>query len=416
MSLLLDARKKAELALQQEGAKNKASGLELSLEDAAPRSAAGSSDTAFPAIAPSGDAPSGAAAPHAGNQRATGENLFKAKAAPARARMRLGFVPIILICGVVLTAAGSAYVWHEISPPTPIPPSRSAPPPPVAPAIPALAAVVSNDAPADDVLATDNESIAEPVAPKRKNSKAKTTSKKKNKPTSRRSATKSKQTAETEVAETQNDTAEGTRAIKIQRGPTSAALDPALLIAYQAYQSGDFTTAVQRYSEVLQRDTNNRDALLGLAAIAQQQLQDALAISYYKRILVLDPRDPVALAGLSGLPSGSDATGTESRLKSLLAQQPQTPDARSAALHFVLGNHYAAQSRWSDAQQSYFNAYNLEPGNAQLAFNLAVSLDHLQQTKLATQYYQRALQLDTSNGAGFDHAQAQQRIDALLAR
>jgi tetratricopeptide (TPR) repeat protein len=122
------------------------------------------------------------------------------------------------------------------------------------------------------------------------------------------------------------------------------------------------------------------------------------------------------MAGLSALPGAGDAIRTESRLKSLLAQQPQESGARSAALHLVLGNHYAAQSRWGDAQQSYFNAYKLEPGNAQTAFNLAVSLDHLQQGKLAAQYYQQALQLDASNHAGFDHAQAQQRINELLAR
>lgn len=345
--------------------------------------------------------------------------MFTSKAAPARTRMRLGIVPIVLICGAALAAAGGAYVWREISPASPAlpPPTQPTRPASVAPSPPlAVAAMTAQNADIQNTVMQGAPEAAAPVmpdstdAPLASKPQQRVRKKSQNKSVVSRSVTKMRQATEEDTA------SDDPRAIKIQHGPARPALDPALPTAYQAYQSGDFATAGQHYRAVLQRDANNRDALLGLAAIAQQQSQDATAIGYYKQILALDPRDPVALAGLTSLPSGADATGTESRLKSLLAQQPQTPDARSAALHFVLGNHYAAHSRWGDAQQSYFNAYSLEPGNAQLVFNLAVSLDHLQQAKLATQYYQRALQLDTLNGAGFDHAQAQQRIDALLAR
>ena len=181
-----------------------------------------------------------------------------------------------------------------------------------------------------------------------------------------------------------------------------------LTAAYQAYQKGDLGTAWQRYREALLKDAKNRDALLGMAAIAQQQGQDDAAIQYYKHVLALDPRDPVAQAGMSAF-STSDTAGKESRLKLSVAQTPQ-----SASLHFALGNLYTEQSRWGDAQQSYFNAFRLEPANAQFAFNLATSLDHLGQAKLAAQYYGRALQIDTSGNAGFDRVQTQQRLNQLL--
>jgi Flp pilus assembly protein TadD len=82
-------------------------------------------------------------------------------------------------------------------------------------------------------------------------------------------------------------------------------------------------------------------------------------------------------------------------------------------LHFALGNYYAQQARWGEAQQAYFNAYKLEPDNTELAFNLAVSLDRLGQRKLAAQYYQRALQLDPEHHADFDNAKISKRIDEL---
>ena len=80
------------------------------------------------------------------------------------------------------------------------------------------------------------------------------------------------------------------------------------------------------------------------------------AIQYYRQVLSLDPRDPVAHAGMSAFASG-DAAGKESRLKQVLTQTPQ-----SAALHFALGNLYSEQSRWGEAQQAYFNALQTGAG------------------------------------------------------
>lgn len=197
--------------------------------------------------------------------------------------------------------------------------------------------------------------------------------------------------------------------IRIEHQPEVPTVDPILAAAYHAYQNGDFGTAWQRYREVLQKDPVNRDALLGMAAIAQQQGQDDVAVRYYRQVLALDPRDPVANAGMAPFSTG-DAAGKESRLKQLLAQSPQ-----SASLHFALGNLYAEQSRWGDAQQAHFNAFRLQPLNALFAFSLATSLDHLGQLRFAAQYYQQALQLDTSGSSGFDRTATQQRLDKLNA-
>ena len=181
--------------------------------------------------------------------------------------------------------------------------------------------------------------------------------------------------------------------------------DPLLGDAYLAYRSGNLDEAQRLYQEILGKDAQHIDALLGLAAIAQQRGRNTQAVQYYTRVLALDPRNAAANAGMVAL-SADD--GNESRLKTLLNEQND-----SAILHFALGNHYAGQSRWGEAQQSYFHSYALEPGNAGFAFNLAVSLDHLGQSELAVQYYRHALQLDEARRAGFDHAQLSQRVHEL---
>jgi len=194
--------------------------------------------------------------------------------------------------------------------------------------------------------------------------------------------------------------------IRIEQQKTEP-VDPLLMDAYLAYRSGKLDEAWQLYLAMFKKDARHPDALLGLAAIAQQRGENQAAAQYFGRVLTLDPRNALANAGMSALSADDDHN--ENRLKTLLREQ-----GNSAALHFALGNLYAGQSRWGEAQQAYFNAYTLESGNAEYAFNLAVSLDHLGQKKLAAQHYQRAMQLDPSHSAGFDHAQISQHEQELM--
>ncbi len=198
--------------------------------------------------------------------------------------------------------------------------------------------------------------------------------------------------------------------IRIRRDAGSAKLDPLLASAYQAFMAGDSGKAENDYRKALRQTPNSRDALLGLAAIAASRGQAEEAATHYLRVLQLDPKDAAAQAGLIGLKGYTDPVSSESRLKTLLSQ---TPDA--GYLHFALGNLYAHQSRWSEAQEAYFNALHADSGNADYAFNLAVSLDHLDQRKPALVYYQRALSLLKERSAGFDGAQVQKRIHELQA-
>src|SRR6185436_14686070 len=109
----------------------------------------------------------------------------------------------------------------------------------------------------------------------------------------------------------------------------------------------------------------------------------------YLRLLQADPNDAHAQAGLLALrASRLDPLATESRVRNLLAAEPG-----AKVLHFTLGNQLAQQSRWAEAQQEYFKAFTAEPDNADFAFNLAVSLDHLRQPRQALEYYQRAVTL-----------------------
>lgn len=327
--------------------------------------------------------------------RAAGENLFAAKKKKASPGFRwtLGLVPTtFIICSAIGSVYGF-YVWRELNPsapPAPVMAQHRELPPPSPVYTPPPPVLVANIAPEVAIKPT-------PVAAETKPAPVE----------------KSTVSTKSNVAPTNAPSEKSTRAkpapsqVAIAHQSATDTITPALVNAYQAYQRGDYVTASQGYRAVLQKDGQNRDALLGLGAIAQQQSQDQAAQHYYRQVLLLDPRDPVALGAMSAY-STSNGVDAESNLKQLLSEQP-----RSGALNYALGNVYGEQSRWAEAQQAYFDAHTLEPANAQFTYNLAVSLDHLSQSKQAAQYYQQALQLDPANTAGFDHAQAQQRLNEL---
>ncbi len=198
-------------------------------------------------------------------------------------------------------------------------------------------------------------------------------------------------------------------AIRIRRTPPRDRLDPELSEAYRAFQSGNPMRAETLYRQVQAREPDRRDALLGLAAVAMRQGRRQQAYGYYRRLIELDPRDSVALAGIASLTGSGGREANESRLKLLLDQSPG-----AGHLHFALGNLYAKQGRWAEAQAAYFKAYTSDSQNPDYSFNLAVSLDRLGQGRAALGYYRRALYAADRGGVkGFSTAEVLTRVQAL---
>ncbi|HZW25256.1 MAG TPA: tetratricopeptide repeat protein [Gallionella sp.] len=303
------------------------------------------------------------------NARDAGKNLFNAKS-PSAGYMRPNIYLLYALGGTMLMLAAGAGYWWYLDPSAVVAPQRPVAAAPSQP-IQTVTGEPHSDETPEAVPAAD-EVAAEPALPP--------------------------EPVPAEPLPRQRP------AVHVE--PRAATVDPLLQNAYLAYRSGKPEEARQLYQAMLAKDGRNTDALLGLAAIAQQNGDNLVAAQYFSRVLILDPRNAVANAGMSALNTEDD--GNESRLKTLLREQGD-----STALHFALGNLFAGQSRWSEAQQAYFNACTLEPENAGFAYNLAVSLDHLGQADLAARYYRRALQLDAAHGAGFDHAQISRRIEEL---
>jgi|SRR5579859_933333 len=213
---------------------------------------------------------------------------------------------------------------------------------------------------------------------------------------------------ETVVVRSSNDPS----GISVLRQPaTVEPVNPTLMQAYEALQRGEFAQARSLYQQVLHMEPRSVDALLGLGAIAWKEGRIEDATQHYQRVLELEPRNAFAQAGLIAIVGGADRQGSESRLKQLIAREP------SPFLYFTLGNLYAEQGQWPGAEQAYFQAYQQQPDNPDYAFNLAIGLEHLGQTRLALEHYRKALDLSFKKGhANFDQSLVIQRVGQLSTR
>ena len=349
-------------------------------------------------------------APSEAEERKQAQQLFEAKELDVNPRK-----PFYLTVGALgLFALGTVgYFWYEMQPKNnykiPPPSAQSAPkevplgyaPPPVAaapaaePAAPAAATATppvgtQPGLPTPIASAPGAATAAAPAAV----------------PAGTRGTSLARQTAPATAAAASPRAARGDGDIMIT--PARVQADPVLEGAYQAFNAGDLARSRDDYRQVLRASPDNRDALLGLAAVEMQARRYDDAASFYTRLLELDPRDAYAQAGLIGLKGEIDPLAAESRLKNLIAAQPE-----ASFLNFTLGNQYAAQGRWAEAQQAYFRAYAGDPEHPDFAYNLAVSLDRMRQAKPALEYYRRALTLAEKRPVSFDKNQVSTRVSQL---
>lgn len=324
-------------------------------------------------------APAPAAIPQkAGAQeREAAQNLFAAKQ-PRPSSSKKTFAIVTGLLTLLAAVGGGIYFWLQLqpnngisgvnglnglrqaAPPAPAPPAQAvqpAPPAPVVPAKPELAA----PAPAAAVTSAAVAAAARDEAPS-----------------------------------------------PIRISTAKLTLNPSLARGYAAYMAGDYAAAGSEYRQVLESEAKNIDALHGIAAIALRRGQADVAEEYFLRAIEANPQDALAQAGLIGLRGQSDPLQAETRLKTLLAAQPELP-----FLNLALGSLYARQNRWNEAQAAFFKATRAEPDNPDILFNLAVSLDQMHQPQLALQYYRQALAAAANRPASFDKAQVGARLREL---
>ena len=397
MSLLLDALKRAE---QEKLAKQVERG-EPERERREPIAMPSSSAALHLAPIPSPSAGSASHSPAADKARhdsAAAQNVFQAKEGASAERSRKGLVLVIALAVIIVLVAGAGlYVWQKVDSFTPRVAASARPRPAPAPVTPAPPVdSTSNFGTIISQPPQQPSAAIQPPAPPEPKKEA--------------------------LARVARDPREAVAALL--RDASSPAAAPALKLApsvdrpprvpaevaagYESLRNGDIAAARKSYAAALASDPTNIDALLGAATIEARAGNRMLAATHYRRALDVDPRSATAIAGLASIADYAQPDGLESQLLGEIARNPQSPQLR-----FTLGNLYAAQSRWNDAQVEFFEAHRFDPANADILFNLAVSLDRLGQARLAAEHYRRALDAASRQATQFDPAAVQRRLADL---
>lgn len=398
MSLLLDALKRAEQEkLARRGDRG---GADIGREAAnAPLATPPPASLELQSIGP----PPAAATPRSEASAHAAQVVFAAKtAARADVPKAKSMVWVTVAMIVVVVAAVAAYVWYSINalaptpaatararlapvaqPPDPSPPAQSSPgpfsliPPPLPPPAPTTA-------PASGRL-----TLLEPAPAARKAPE----------PAVRQPM------AQQVLAQS---SAAAAPPLRLARTADAPRVPGEVASGYSALQTGNLAAARRSYQSAIASDAANVDAQLGLATVEARQGNRGAAALHYRKALEADSRNATALAGLASLADFSRPEQLESQLREDIVRYPQ-----SAPLRFALGNVYAAQGRWREAQSEYFEAHRLDPGGADILYNLAVSLDNLGQKRPASDYYARALDAARRQAAQFDAGTAARRLAEL---
>jgi Tfp pilus assembly protein PilF len=409
VSLLLDALKRAE----QE--KQNAKGAERAAPADGARLAAANSPAAAPPSLELQPLAGPGAPPPRSEPAIAAQTLFNAKTPREEAARNRGAVWAGIGAVVTVVIAAGAYVWYSINVLTPPAPIAAARPRPAATAALPPQGADAAGASRRDVEAAPSRAIAVEPPASAAAAGAGFAVEAARVPSAAPSASPS-------VAPASAPATREESALRMLREQPPASPEPLRLArtadkprvtaevaaGYQALRGGDLAKARRDYAAAAAAEPANLDAQLGLATVEARSGNRAAAVLRYRKVLELDPRNPTALAAMASLEDLARPDALESQLRGDLSGS-----AASAGLHFTLGNLYAAQSRWNEAQAAYFEAHRLQPDSADIVHNLAVSLDQLGQGRLAADHYRRALEASRTQATQFDPAAVVRRLGEL---
>lgn len=159
--------------------------------------------------------------------------------------------------------------------------------------------------------------------------------------------------------------------------------DAALLAAWQALEGGRTQQALSLYRDLLARRPDHTAAILGEAAALSRMGSHGEAQRRYLGVLALDPANAVARSNLLVIRAVAGETVSEQEIRTLVSEHP------SADLYALLGRAHGAGGRWRLAHEALQTAHHLQPDRVDIAFNLAVSLEHLGEPASALALYRR---------------------------
>lgn len=186
---------------------------------------------------------------------------------------------------------------------------------------------------------------------------------------------------------------------------------PARIIAAQrALELGRYTSALELYEDLYKKNPKNKQILMGLAVAQQESGFDASALATYDELIKLDPNNLDAVANMLGLMKEQSPAMAMQKLQELWARGDVNSNIASE-----LGLASAQLGQTQDAMKYLGVAVSMEPNNPIHFYNMAVISDRAGAKKDAIEYYEKALEVNSTTGAGLsiDKKQIYDRLSHL---
>ncbi|MEM9469749.1 MAG: tetratricopeptide repeat protein [Pseudomonadota bacterium] len=187
----------------------------------------------------------------------------------------------------------------------------------------------------------------------------------------------------------------GSRYVVVRKSAGAGSYAAQLTAAQRALSLGRYTSALELYENLYQKNPNKIPVMMGLAVAQQKTGFTESAITTYEEILAKDPKNADALVNMLGLVGTQYPSVAFRKLMDVWEKNP-----RNAGVAAQLGLTSAELGNADDAIRYLGIAASIEPNNANHLYNMAVVSDRAGQSKMAIDYYQKALEIDIAHGAG----------------
>jgi len=167
--------------------------------------------------------------------------------------------------------------------------------------------------------------------------------------------------------------------------------------ALQAHQEGKLADAEKLYSEVLEKEPDQADAIALMGVVLESRGKIFDAIKYVKRAVAMDPNAPLFQLYLGNvLMSAKDYLGAIDAFSNAISLQSDRVE-----FHYNLGNAFRKIDKWNEAKSSYERALEIEPKHALSRNNLALFYQHEKDLDEAVSLLKIAVSDEPNYGEGW---------------